>query len=95
MPAKKYVCIQYEPILGLDEMTKKFHDSSANAEENDFVECLAYAKDQFVLMKGKLVDKVEQTKVSISLIEFLYFSRSSTCKIFLNSKISKLFLELT
>ena len=88
MPAKKFVCIQYEPIFGLDEMTKKFHDSSASAEENDFVECLAYAKDQFVLMKGKLVDKVEQTKVSILLIGFIFFSRSSTCKILLNLKNS-------
>ena len=63
MPAKEYVCIHYEPIIGLDEMIEKFKEYCANTNENDFVECLAYSKDRFVLMKGKLTDEMEKSKV--------------------------------
>ena len=63
MPARKYVRIHYQPILDLDDMVMKFHESAANTEENDFVECLAYSKDESVLMTGQLVDDVEPQKV--------------------------------
>ena len=44
-------------------MVVKFQESAANIEENDFVECLAYSKDESVLMTGQLVDDVEPQKV--------------------------------
>ena len=63
MPAKKYVRINYQPIIDLDDMVVKFQESAANIEENDFVECLAYSKGESVLMTGQLVDDVEPQKV--------------------------------
>jgi len=64
MPAKKYVRINYQPIIDLDDMVVKFQESAANIEENDFVECLAYSKDESVLMTGQLVDDVEPQKIN-------------------------------
>ena len=64
LPAKPYVRLHYEPVFNLDEMIKKFQDHSENVAENDFVECLAYSKDQAVLMTGRMTDDVELSKVS-------------------------------
>ena len=64
MPAKEYICIQYEPIFAFDDMIKNFQDCSDDTDENDFVECLAYSKEHSVLMKGKMVDSAESSKVS-------------------------------
>jgi Delta24-sterol reductase len=59
IPAKKYVRLKYEPVIGLNEIVEKFEKASRNTSENDFVECLQYSKDSAVLMTGNFADKID------------------------------------
>lgn len=64
IPAKKYCKLTYKPVRGLDNIAKEFETASRNVKENEFVECLLYAKDEAVVMTGNQTDEVEQEKVT-------------------------------
>eukprot|EP00794_Sanderia_malayensis_P007853 gene7853-8702_t len=64
IPAKKYVKLNYTPVLGLDKIIEKFREEAKNTDENDFVECLMYAKDKAVVMNGKMVEDEKDVKIN-------------------------------
>ncbi|XP_006005558.1 delta(24)-sterol reductase [Latimeria chalumnae] len=63
IPSKKYVRLHYEPVCGLEKISKKFSQESAK-KENHFVEGLMYSKESAVIMTGVLTDEVECSKIN-------------------------------
>jgi delta24-sterol reductase len=56
IPAKPYVRLHYQPVNSLDEMVAAFEAASRDTENNDFVEGLAYSREQAVIMRGQFAD---------------------------------------
>lgn len=63
IPAKKYVKLVYTPITSRKELCDLFPAAASSDEKFDFVETLAYSRDEAVLMKGKMTDECEPSKV--------------------------------
>ena len=53
IPCKSYVDITYLPYFEKEAAIKKFTEESRNATY-DFVECLAYSTNEYVVMLGIL-----------------------------------------
>lgn len=58
IPAKKFVRLEYLPVLTLDEVVEVFERECRDTEANDFVEGLAYSRDTAVIMRGRLTDDI-------------------------------------
>jgi delta24-sterol reductase len=57
IPARKYVRIHYQPVLGLDRLIDVFEQASRACDTHDFVEGLVYSRDSAVIMCGRLADE--------------------------------------
>eukprot|EP01125_Pyxidicula_operculata_P021368 TRINITY_DN8190_c0_g1_i1.p1 TRINITY_DN8190_c0_g1~~TRINITY_DN8190_c0_g1_i1.p1 ORF type:complete len:537 (-),score=125.77 TRINITY_DN8190_c0_g1_i1:354-1964(-) len=61
-PVKQYVKVNYEPFSTQASFLKAF-DAASRDESNDFVEALAYTKDQYVLMRANMTNAPESSKI--------------------------------
>ena len=67
VPAKKYVRITYEPAYNLDQIVKTFTEKASCSGEGscDFVECLAFSRNEAVVTTGMMTDHAEKSKVNV------------------------------
>eukprot|EP00056_Hartaetosiga_gracilis_P002139 m.51064 g.51064 ORF g.51064 m.51064 type:complete len:507 (-) comp10927_c0_seq2:29-1549(-) len=88
IPSKQYVNINYEPLHSREEFVEEF--KKASESDNDFVECLAFAPDQYVLMTANFTDKPNGNKMNriglwykpwfyTHVIKFLEIGSGSEC----------------
>ncbi|XP_051788689.1 delta(24)-sterol reductase [Erpetoichthys calabaricus] len=63
IPARRFVCLRYEPVRGLDNICQRFSQESAS-QENQFVEGLLFSLNEAVIMTGVMVDEAEAGKVN-------------------------------
>lgn len=55
IPAKKYVKLTYNPVIGSDKIVSQFTAVSKDLN-NEFVEALAFSEDEAVIMTGVMSD---------------------------------------
>lgn len=55
IPAKKYVKLTYNPVIGSDKIVSQFTAVSKDLS-NEFVEALAFSEDEAVIMTGVMSD---------------------------------------
>ena len=67
IPAKKYVQLEYTPITNRKDLGHLLPAAASSEEKFDFVETLLYNKDGAVLMKGRLTDHCEPSKVHLPI----------------------------
>ncbi|CAH0562714.1 unnamed protein product [Brassicogethes aeneus] len=65
IPAKQFCKLNYKPVRGLENIAKEFEEASKNKNDNEFVECLLYSKNEAVLMTGNQTNSIEEDKVNI------------------------------
>ncbi|KAL3280089.1 hypothetical protein HHI36_017594 [Cryptolaemus montrouzieri] len=59
IPAKKYIQLTYQPFNSLEKMTENLEKIVLD-KKNEFVEVLAFNRDQSVVMIGKQTDKMNE-----------------------------------
>jgi len=69
--SKPWIKLDYEPYHDKAEAIAAFSEASYS-DEYDFVESLIYANDKWVLMKGVLVDKPDETVGNVNKIGAYY-----------------------
>lgn len=65
IPARKYVKLDYHPLMGRQTISARLREASHSTEKFDFVETLMYSRDSAVLMTGRLTDECVPIQVSI------------------------------
>uniref|UniRef100_A0A673WSS8 24-dehydrocholesterol reductase n=1 Tax=Salmo trutta TaxID=8032 RepID=A0A673WSS8_SALTR len=63
VPARYWVCLQYEPIRGLENICRRFSEASED-KNNTFVEGLQYSLYDAVIMSGTMTDTAEPDKIN-------------------------------
>ncbi|XP_050313504.1 delta(24)-sterol reductase-like [Anthonomus grandis grandis] len=63
IPAKQYVKLTYQPVKGSENIAREFIKVSKDLN-NEFVEGLAYSRDDAVIMTGVQTNEVEYDKVN-------------------------------
>lgn len=63
IPARKYVKLEYTPISNRKQLCELLPAAAGSEERYDFVETLVYSRDEAVLMKGRLTDDCDPSKV--------------------------------
>lgn len=62
----RYIRLNYEPVVGLQNVVDKFESASRDTKKNQYVEGLLYTLDEAVIMTGEMVEdsEVEPDKVN-------------------------------
>ena len=58
IPVKKYVRVDYDPVVGMDQYCSRIREVSLKEEAADFVEATVFSRDECVVMEGTFVDSV-------------------------------------
>lgn len=59
----RFVRLEYLPCYSQDQLLQEFTNVTQRAEDNQFVEALAFSKDTSVLMIGNMTSSAEPEKV--------------------------------
>jgi len=57
IPAKKYVCLTYQPVHTKKDIITTFAKKSSDVKDNEFVEGLVYSENEAVIMTGRFCDQ--------------------------------------